>query len=101
MHGAVDLVLRQRNLQLAGEQTLRADLVERLIELLVARCLESHDLGVNAAREKRGLDQSSLPKCELRRASPDSYGVRIRLLVRRHCVPPRRARRWSHPLPRT
>ena len=84
MHGAVDFVFRERDLELTSEQSLGTDLGERLVELLVARRLERHQFGDDSAREQSFLHESRLTQCKLRRSRPNSYDVRIGLFLRRH-----------------
>jgi hypothetical protein len=44
VHGDVDAAVQQRVVDLLGEQALAADVGERLVEDLVARGLDDHDL---------------------------------------------------------
>src|SRR5438105_10524266 len=97
MHSAVDLVFRQRHFELASEQPFGADLGEWLVELLVARRLEGHQLGGNPARKQSLLHESRLTERQLGGSGADSYNPGIGLFFRRHLELLTRARRGSIP----
>jgi hypothetical protein len=84
VYRAVDLVLREGDLELVREKTLGSNLGERLIELLVARGLEGDELGRDAAPEQSALDEPRLAESELRSPRPDSDDGRIGPRLRRH-----------------
>src|SRR4051812_15655639 len=99
MHGAVDLVLRERELDFLGEQALAADLTERLIEILVAPGLERDELTFDSTSEEGGFYQARLTQRKLRgaAANPDYTGVAFRFT--RHVLPRQRVHRsWILPL---
>src|SRR5687768_1942150 len=77
MHAAFDLPRSQRMLQLLGEQSLRTDRAQGLIDALVARGLEGDELGLHIVRAERGLDLSRLPQRQLRCARADANYVSV------------------------
>ena len=88
MHAAVDFAAREIRLELLGEQALRADRAQRLVEALVAGRAVRLELGVDSARRERGLHLTRLPERELRRARGDDEclpgaGVTLRSPPRR------------------
>jgi hypothetical protein len=84
VYGAIDFVFRERYLELVREQALCPDFGQGLIQLLVARGLECHELGRDSPPEQSALDQPRLSESELGSPRPDSDDRRISLRLVRH-----------------
>ena len=75
MHGDIDAAVQQRLFNLAGEQTLAADLFQRLVQNLVAGDFDHHDVkrrfGQGIGGHKTAPHLVRLPKREGRAARAD------------------------------
>src|SRR5215203_5698868 len=82
MHTAVDFLLRQCNFELVSEKPFRSNLAERLVETLVASCLERDDVACNTARFQCELDNTCLAQSELGCSRSDSNDAICHLKTR-------------------
>src|SRR5687768_2158572 len=79
---AIHFLFRQCDFQLVREEALGADLAQRLVELLVSRGLERHELAREAPVLERSFDDAGLTECELRRARRDADDALCHLSAR-------------------